>query len=49
MKVNNKGVGKRIKNIRKSRGENQTEFGNLFSTSKSNVSNWEKQSNRKNC
>ena len=42
MKVNNKGVGKRIKNIRKSRGENQTEFGNLFSTSKSNVSNWEK-------
>lgn len=44
-KINKKEVGQRIINIRKSRGENQTEFGKQFNTSKNSVSNWENSRN----
>lgn len=41
-KTDKKALGKRIKNIRKSRTENQTEFGRIFGANASNVSVWER-------
>lgn len=42
MKVNNKEVGQRIKNIRLGLGESMDQFGSRFNTSRGTINNWEK-------
>ncbi|MGK0719116.1 helix-turn-helix domain-containing protein [Streptococcus uberis] len=42
MKVNNKEVGQRIKNIRLNLGESMDQFGSRFNTSRGTINNWEK-------